>query len=105
MTSLLFRGALAPNKVDLSTILPQPEITTEQFYAFCKANPELRMEKTAAGEVIVMPPAFSDTGSRNFEIAVELGIWARQDGTGRGFDSSAGSTLPIGYTLPMGRIW
>lgn len=105
MTSLLFRGALAPDKVDLSTILPQPKMTTEQFYAFCKANPELRMEKTAAGEVIVMPPAFSDTGSRNFEIAVELGIWARQNGTGRGFDSSAGFTLPNGATRSPDAAW
>ena len=105
MTSLLFRGALAPDKVDLSTILPQPKMTTEQFYAFCKANPELRMERTVAGEVVVMPPAFSDTGNRNFKIAVALGNWAEKDGTGEGFDSSAGFTLPNGATRSPDASW
>jgi len=45
-----------------------------------------------------MPPAFSDTGNRNFNLAVQLGIWAEKDGTGLGFDSSAGFTLPNGAT-------
>lgn len=43
-----------------------------------------------------MPPKGSETGNRNFDLIVQLGIWARQDGTGIGFDSSAGFTLPNG---------
>jgi hypothetical protein len=34
---------------------------------------------------VIMPPAFSDTGNRNFNLAVQLGIWAELDGTGKGF--------------------
>ncbi len=94
MTSLQIKNAPTPLTVDISSIMPQTTMTTEQFYAFCQANRDLRIERTAAGEVIVMPPAFSDTGNRNFGIAVQLGIWAAQDGTGEGFDSSAGFTLP-----------
>ena len=52
-----------------------------------------------------MPPAFSDTGNRNFNIAVQLGSWANQDGTGLGFGSSAGFTLPNGATRSPDASW
>jgi Uma2 family endonuclease len=79
--------------IDLPWIMP---MTEEQFYQFCLANRDLRIERSASGEVIVMPPAFSDTGNRNLNIAVQLGSWSELDGTGLGFDSSAGFTLPNG---------
>jgi Uma2 family endonuclease len=47
------------------------KMSQEQFYEFCRLNPDLRIERTAQGEVIVMPPAFADTGNRNFKIAVQ----------------------------------
>lgn len=105
MTNLLVKSEPVSFAVNISTIMPQTKMTAEQFYAFCKANPELRIEQTATGEVIVMPPAFSDTGSRNFEISVEVGIWARQDGTGRGFDSSTGFTLTNGAMRSPDASW
>jgi Uma2 family endonuclease len=80
-------------------------MTREEFYEFCLANRDLRIERTATGEVIVMPPAFSDTGNRNFNLAVQLGIWAEKDGTGLGFDSSAGFTLPNGATRSPDASW
>jgi Uma2 family endonuclease len=80
-------------------------MTHEQFYAFCLANRDLRIERTASGEVVIMPPAFSDTGNRNFNLAVQLGSWADRDGTGLGFDSSAGFTLPNGATRSPDASW
>jgi len=50
-------------------------------------------------------PAFSDTGNRNFNIAVQLGNWADQDGTGICFDSSTGFTLPNGATRSPDASW
>ena len=44
------------------------QMTDEQFYEFCQANCDLRIERTASGEVIIMPPVFSDTGNRNSKI-------------------------------------
>ncbi len=76
MTSLLIKTELMPMRVDLSSVMPQDKMTDEQFYAFCQANRELRIERTASGEVIIMLPAFSDTGNRNFKAALQLGIWA-----------------------------
>jgi Uma2 family endonuclease len=105
MTSLLIKTELMPLTVDLSSLMSQATMTDEQFYAFCQTNRDLRIERTASGEVIIMPPAFSDTGNRNFKAALQLGVWADQDGTGEGFDSSSGFTLPNGATRSPDAAW
>lgn len=102
MTTLLIQTESVPLTVNLPSI---KLMTVEQFYEFCHANPDLRIERNVSGEVIVMPPAFSDTGNRNFKIAVQLGNWAEQDGTGEPFDSSAGFTLPNGATRSSDASW
>jgi Uma2 family endonuclease len=91
--------------VNASSPTTLQKMSQEQFHEFCHLNPELRIERTAAGEVIVMPPTFADTGNRNFRIAVQLGVWSDQDGTGEGFDSSAGFTLPNGATRSPDAAW
>ena len=102
MTTLLIQSESIP----LMVHLPSGEKTTyEQFYELCQANPDLRLELSANGEVIIMPPAFSDTGNRNFKIAVQLGIWSDQDGTGEAFDSSTGFTLPNGAIRSPDASW
>lgn len=68
-------------------------------------NQDLRIERTATGEVIIMPPAFSDTGNRNIKISQQLANWADQDGTGEAFDSSTGFTLPNGATRSPDASW
>jgi len=102
MTTLLVQNTSTPMMIDLPWIVP---MTEEQFYQFCLANRDLRIERNSSGEVIVMPPAFSDTGNRNFNIAVQLGSWAERDGTGLGFDSSTGFTLPNGATRSPDAAW
>ncbi len=52
-----------------------------------------------------MPPAFSDSGNRNFNLAVQIGMWAEQDGTGLDFDSSTGFILPNGATRSSDAAW
>lgn len=66
----------------------------ERFSKFCALNDDLRIERTAKGEIILMPPTHGDTGNRNADITIDLGIWARADGTGRYYDSSTGFKLP-----------
>ncbi|MGD1904275.1 MAG: Uma2 family endonuclease [Geitlerinemataceae cyanobacterium] len=90
----------------LLVALPALEtMSTAEFIEFCHANRELRIERTATGEVIVNPPAFSDTGNRNFNISAYLWVWAERDGTGLGFDSSAGFTLPNGAVRSPDASW
>jgi Uma2 family endonuclease len=105
MTNLQIQTAPMLMTVDISALMTLPQMSDEQFYEFCHRNPNLRIERNANGEVIVMPPAFSDTGNSNFKIALQLGIWAEQDGTGEGFDSSAGFTLPNGAMRAPDAAW
>jgi Uma2 family endonuclease len=102
MTTLLIQSMSVPLTVNFPAI---KSMSVEQFYEFCLANRDLRIERTASGDVIIMPPAFSDTGNRNIKIAQQLANWAEQDGTGETFDSSAGFTLPNGATRSPDASW
>ena len=81
------------------------DMTGEQFLQFCSDNGDLRMELTAEKELIIMPPAGGTTSGRNSELNVDLGLWSRQDGTGKTFDSSVGFTLPNGAVLSPDASW
>ncbi len=102
MTTLLIQTEQIPLIVSLPALV---QMTDQQFYEFCHANRDLRIERTATGDVIIMPPAFSDTGNRNSKITAQLEVWAEQDGTGEVFDSSAGFTLPNGATRSPDACW
>ena len=102
MTTLLIQTESVPLTLNLPAI---ERWTHEQFYEFCQTNRDVRIERTASGEVIIMPPAFSDTGNRNIKIAQQLANWAEQDGTGETFDSSTGFTLPNGATRSPDASW
>ncbi|MBW4663956.1 MAG: Uma2 family endonuclease [Chroococcus sp. CMT-3BRIN-NPC107] len=80
-------------------------LTDEQFFQLCQNNRDLRFERTASGEIIIMPPTGGETGNQNFEIAVQLGIWNRQTKLGKGFDSSGGFTLPNGSVRAPDVSW
>ena len=84
---------------------PLTDMTDEQFAEFCALNDVLRIERSAEGEIILMPPAHSNTGTRNADLNADLTIWARTDGTGRYFDSSAGFKLPNGALRSPDASW
>ena len=77
----------------------------EQFAEFCALNGDLRIERTAQSEIILMPPTFGSTGSRNARINTRLGTWAERDGTGDYFDSSTGFKLPNGALRSPDASW
>ena len=80
-------------------------LTDEEFFQLCQNNRDLRFERKAAGELIILPPTGSDTGNRNFDIAVELGIWNKQTKLGKGFDSSTGFKLSNGKDVSPDVAW
>lgn len=75
---------------------PRQRLTDEEFEQFCAQHRELRIEMTSEGEVIVMLPVTSEGGRRNFNLTGRFAAWVKADGTGIGFDSSAGFTFPNG---------
>ena len=59
-----------------------------EFHDLCRVNPDMRIEQTAEGEILSMPPMGAETGYQNSDLTMQLGIWAKRDGRGRAFDSS-----------------
>ncbi|HVF87525.1 MAG TPA: Uma2 family endonuclease [Pyrinomonadaceae bacterium] len=84
---------------------PLFEMNDEQFEEFCRLNRDLRIEMTAEGDLLIMPPTFSRTGNRNFKLTTQLGVWTEKDGTGVGFDSSALFVLPNGAKRSPDASW
>lgn len=90
----------------LSVLIPPSlKLDDEQFTRLVAANPNLRLEKTAAGELIVMAPTGGEDGSYNAELTTDVGIWNRQTQTGVVFDSSTGFKLPNGAIRSPDTAW
>jgi Uma2 family endonuclease len=81
------------------------QITDDQFYQLCRENPDVKFERNAKGEVIVMSPTGGETGNCNFEISIDFGIWNRQTRLGVGFDSSTCFKLPSGASRSPDIAW
>ncbi|WP_458789391.1 Uma2 family endonuclease [Adonisia turfae] len=99
MNTLQIKPSTTPLAIQL------PGMTHQGFIEFCLANRELRIERTATGDIIVTPPAFSDTSHSNGRLIQQLFNWADQDGTGIVFESSGGFTLPNGATRSPDAAW
>lgn len=84
---------------------PVIQLTNDQFFEFCQLNQNLRIERTARGELIIMPPTGTVTGGRNFKLIGQLFIWTEEDKTGIGFESSTGFILPNGATVSPDAAW
>jgi Uma2 family endonuclease len=80
-------------------------ITHEEFEKLCQDNPNLQLELTANGELVVMAPAGWESSEKNGDLFGELWIWNRQTRIGRAFDSSGGFTLPNGAVKSPDVTW
>lgn len=89
----------------LVNLKPAIALTTEQFWQLCIANPELRLEHSAAGELIIRPLLGGIASNRNAYLTCQLYNWTDTDGTGIAFGSSTGFTLPNGATRSPSAAW
>ena len=105
MASLLVTSERVSIPIDLSSQTLLPTMSEAQFYEFCRTNPDLRIERNAHGEVIVLSPAFADTGNRNGRIFAQVFNWAEENNSGETFDSSSGFTFPNGATRSPDTSW
>ena len=86
--------------------IPQTfKVTHEQFQQIAAVNRDLRLERSATGELIVMPPTGSDTGKRNLDIEGQVWLWNRQTKLGVAFNSSTGFQLPNGADRSPDASW
>lgn len=84
---------------------PAIDLTDEQFFQLCQHNRDLRLERTAEGEIIIMPPTGWKSGNRNSKLTARLEVWADADSTGLAFDSSTGYKLPNGANRSPDASW
>lgn len=101
MTQANLSSAMAVNIPTTITL----KISHEQFVDLALANRDLQLERTATGELIIMPPTGSYTGNKNFDIAGQLWLWNRQYKLGKAFDSSTGFHLPNGADRSPDAAW
>ncbi|MBD2457604.1 Uma2 family endonuclease [Nostoc sp. FACHB-87] len=84
---------------------PVLELTDEQFFNLCQANKDLKFERSATGELIIMPPTGGETGNKNARITQQVMNWTDADGTGIAFDSSTCFKLPNGADRSPDAAW
>lgn len=77
----------------------------EQFFALCMLNGDLRIERTAEGDLDILPPTNEETGGRNAILTHLVTAWTLADGTGKAYDSSTGFRLPNGATRAPDASW
>ncbi len=88
--------------LDLKPVLT---LDREAFARLCAANPEVRLERSAQGELVIMAPTGGETGSINSGLNAQLWVWNAQGRWGVVFDSSTGFALPDGAIRSPDLAW
>jgi Uma2 family endonuclease len=86
-------------------MLPAVPMTQDQFFDFCQQNPDMRFERTAEGELIIMAPSGWEAGFQDSEVSRQLGNWASARGKGKAVGASAGYILPSGANRAADASW
>jgi Uma2 family endonuclease len=81
------------------------ELSDDQFYQLCQINEDWKLEQTAKGELIIMPPVGAISGNRESEFNADVVIWNRQSKLGKVFSSSTVFTLPNGGNRSPDVAW
>ena len=77
----------------------------QAYLEFCESNPDLNVERTAEGEIVLVPPAGYESDDRNADVTAQLRIWAKKDGRGRASGPTAQFFLPDGSALSSDAAW
>jgi Uma2 family endonuclease len=97
--------------MDVATISLPPtlelmiDLTDEQFFELCQNNRDYRFERTAQGELIIMPPTGGETSNSNARLTQRLMNWADTNELGIVFDSNGGFKLPNGADRAPDASW
>ncbi len=92
----------------MTTILnldPITKLTRSQFYQLCLANPDLLLELSPRGELIIIPPLGGENGSQQANLIASVGIWNQQSQLGIVFSSQTIFSLPGGGSRAPDASW
>ncbi|MDJ0844100.1 MAG: Uma2 family endonuclease [Crocosphaera sp.] len=92
----------------MNTVLelkPIIELTSEEFYQLCQVNPELPLELSRNGELIIMSPVGGETGNKEADLNFQVSLWNHQTQLGLVFSSSTVFDLPNGGNRSPDVAW
>jgi Uma2 family endonuclease len=84
---------------------PELRMSDDEYFDFCMANPDVRLERTAQGEIIIVPPAGGESDYQNADVIIQLGAWAKRHRRGRTFGATTEFILPGGAALSPDAAW
>jgi len=99
----LVDSSFLPIVLDFRDVLQK--ISDDEFESFCRHNPDVEIELTKEGELVIMPPTGGQTGIRNFSLIGYFFNWLEKDKGGVGFDSSTVFVLPNGAKRSPDLAW
>ncbi len=94
MTATLEMGVMEIEAQHRTMQVHIPKMSAEEFYKFCLANPDLRVEREKDGKITIMSPVNLKSGFHETELIAELRNWNKKHHLGKCFSPSAGFTLP-----------
>lgn len=77
----------------------------DEFLALCAANPDLRLERTGKGDILIMAPCGGESSFQNLDVSRQLGNWSLHNKQGVALDSSGGFRLPNGAIRAADAAW
>jgi len=84
---------------------PFVELSDDQFYQLCQNHRDLKFERTANGELVIVPPVGREGGSREADLIGDLVLWNRRTQMGKVFSSSTCFKLPNGAHRSPDAAW
>lgn len=86
-------------------LAPVVRMTQDQYFDFCQLNADKWFERTAEGELIIMPPSGGDSGFRDVSVSAQLYVWTKTIGQGQAAGPSNGFILPNGANRAPDAAW
>ncbi len=83
----------------MTTVLnlePITNLTREQFFQLCQANPDVPLERSPNGELIIVTPIGGEGGNQEASMIAKVVIWNEQTQLGVVFSSQTVFSLPGG---------
>jgi Uma2 family endonuclease len=84
---------------------PEALLSDDQYFELCAANPSIRFERTAQGEIVIVPPAGFESDYRCARVVSQLTDWAERHGRGKVSGPTVEFFLPTGAALSPDAAW
>lgn len=84
---------------------PFVELSDDQFYELCRNHRDLKFERTAQGELVIVTPVGGEGGSREADLIADLVYWNRRTQLGKVFSSSTCFKLANGANRSPDAAW